>query len=179
MKQNSWFKLVLLGSFVFILVACSQAGGSSITNESQLSPAADPIPVNESQNEPEKDDIQMAQSTPAPGMETLIDQAKEDLAQRLSIEITEISLVEAREVVWPDASLGCPQPGMKYKQVPEDGALIVLQAQGVKYEYHSGGSRELFLCEMVFKNLEKPPQIDITKHTPPAPDNSIPPGEDQ
>ena len=134
----------------------------------------------------------MTQPTQPPsssGMEGLIEKAKEDLAQRLSIAITEISLIEAKDVVWPNASLGCPQPGMKYKQVPEDGALILLRAQGVVYEYHSGGGRGLFLCEKELSIPEKPPQIDITdltprsqdnKNPPPlTPDNSIPPGEDQ
>jgi hypothetical protein len=179
MKHTSWFRIVLLGSFVFILVACSQARESSITNETQLPPATDPISVNASPNEPEENDTQMTQSTSPPSMEALIEKAKEDLTNRMSIDIAQISLVEAREVVWPDASLGCPKPGMKYKQVPEDGALIILQAQGVVYEYHNGGSRGLFLCEKVLSKPEKPPQIDITKHTPPAPDNGIPPGEDQ
>ena len=122
-------------------------------------------------------------------MESLIEKAKEDLAQHLTVEISDISLVEAREVVWPDSSLGCPQPGMKYKQVPEDGALIVLQVQETVYEYHNGGSRGLFLCEKAFADPEKFPQIDITsltpqildKNAPPAstPDQGIPPGEDQ
>ena len=76
----------------------------------------------------------------------LVIQAKEDLADRLSIPIDQIEVLEARSVVWPDASLGCPQPDMRYKQVQVDGVLIRLQANGQVYEYHSGGSRGLFLC---------------------------------
>jgi hypothetical protein len=87
-----------------------------------------------------------------------VTQAKEDLAERLSIEVDQIQLVEFRAVVWPDASLGCPQPGMAYKQVPQDGGLIRLEVDGRLYEYHSGGSRAPFLCE-------RPLQIDKT--TPP------------
>ena len=79
-------------------------------------------------------------------MENLLTQAKEDLAHRLSILIDQIEVLEARPVVWPDASLGYSQPGMRYKQVQVDGALIRLQANGKVYEYHSGGSRRLFLC---------------------------------
>ena len=132
---------------------------------------------------------QPAPLPPSAGLEGLIEEARDHLAQQLSILVTEIVLIDAREVTWPDASLGCPQPGMKYKQVPEDGALIILQAQGTSYEYHSGGKRGLFLCEKVFSVPEKPPQIDITNLTPqPAdkndsspstPDQGIPPGEDQ
>ena len=79
-------------------------------------------------------------------MENLVIQAKEDLAHRLSIPIDQIEVLEAKSVVWPDASLGCPQPGMRYKQVPVDGALIRLQTNGQVHEYHSGGGRGLFLC---------------------------------
>ena len=81
----------------------------------------------------------MTQPARASGLESLIEKAKEDLGQRLSIDVSQINLLEAEEVTWPDASLGCPQPGMRYKQVPEDGALIVLEAQGTTYEYHNGG----------------------------------------
>jgi hypothetical protein len=93
---------------------------------------------------------------PSSGLESLIKRAKDDLARRLSISAAQIGLVEARAVVWPDSSLGCPQPGMRYKQVPEDGALIILQAQGKVYEYHAGGSRGLFLCEKIRKNPVPP-----------------------
>jgi hypothetical protein len=78
---------------------------------------------------------------------------------------------------------------MAYKQIPYDGALIILQAQEKAYEYHSGGSRGLFLCEKVYKDPTPQSKIDITnltpqvldKNNPPpsTPDNSIPPGEDQ
>jgi hypothetical protein len=122
-------------------------------------------------------------------MEVLVEMAKEDLARRLSIPESQIALVEAKAVVWPDSSLGCPQPGMRYLQVPEDGALIILQAQGTSYRYHNGGSRSLFLCEMVYKDPNPPPKIDLngltpflqknTEPPPTTPDNSIPPGEDQ
>jgi hypothetical protein len=136
------------------------------------------------------DSTEMTPTMPAPaGLENLIERAKEDLAQRLNIVLTQINLIEAKAVVWPDASLGCPQPGKLYKQVPEDGALIVLQVNGTNYEYHNGGSRGLFLCERTYKNPLTPPKIELkdltpflqdkNNPTPPTPDRNIPPGEDQ
>jgi hypothetical protein len=104
-------------------------------------------------------------------MEGLVNAAKQDLAKRLAISVDQINLVQATAVVWPDSSMGCPQPGMEYLQVPEDGALIVLEAQGNLYEYHRG-KRGLFLCEKTGKNPSPPPQIDLSS---PTPDNSIPP----
>lgn len=202
--KNTWNKIIIVSGLAILMAGCNSAGtiqSKDVSNE----PAA-PIqtsteeqlevdnPISNSDlpaQEPKKDSIPMTQPTISPsssGLESLIEQAKEDLAQRLSIAITQIDLVEAKEVVWPDASLGCPQPGMKYKQVPEDGALIILQAQGTAYEYHNGGSRGLFLCEKALSKPEKPPQIDITnltpqildKNAPPplTPDQGIPPGED-
>jgi hypothetical protein len=110
-------------------------------------------------------------SPPEPGLEPLIAQVKEDLAQRLSISVDQIEVLEAKLVVWPDASLGCPQPGMAYIQVPHDGALIELVADGKVYEYHSGGGRDPFLCEQPLKlQKDTPPQIDLLSLTPDSPD---------
>lgn len=104
--------------------------------------------------------------TVEPGLETLVAQAKADLAERLSISVDEIDLLEARSVVWPDGSLGCPQPGMAYKQVPQEGALIRLAAGGQSYDYHVGGSRGLFLCEQ---------KLQITKPQPGLGEELLPP----
>lgn len=97
-----------------------------------------------------------------PGLQKLVLQAREDLAGRLSIEVDQIDLVEVKAVVWPDASLGCPQPGVVYKQVPQDGALIRLRAEGRVFDYHSGGSRGPFLCERTLRIEPQapPPAVD-------------------
>lgn len=94
-------------------------------------------------------------TNPAPydyDLEDLVTQAKEDLSNRLFISSQQIEVIEAKSVVWPDASIGCPQPDMKYIQVQVDGALIRLQVKAKIYEYHSGGSRGLFLCEQTLQS---------------------------
>ena len=88
-----------------------------------------------------------------PALQGLVMQAKQDLARRLSIEVDQIQLIETEAVVWPDASLGCPQPGMRYRQVPMDGARILLVVEGRVYAYHSGGGRDPFLCEQPAKTV--------------------------
>jgi hypothetical protein len=70
-----------------------------------------------------------------------------DLADRLGVAAEAIVVVSVESVVWPDASIGCPQPGMRYQQVQVDGARIVLEAEGATWVYHSGGSRPPFLCD--------------------------------
>lgn len=83
----------------------------------------------------------------APGLEGLIEKAKEDLAQRLSILASDITVVDAREVVWPDGSLGCPQPGMMYAQVLTPGYLVILKYEARDFEYHAGRDRSLTYCK--------------------------------
>ena len=83
----------------------------------------------------------------------LVRQAIEDLAQRESIPPADIEVVSVEEVVWPDTSMGCPHPDMRYRQVPQDGARIILRAGGSQRVYHSGGSRAPFLCG---QNIAKP-----------------------
>jgi hypothetical protein len=82
-----------------------------------------------------------------PSWQDQVTQAKEDLAQRLSVDVSQIELLEVKPVVWPDGALGCPQPGMAYIQVQQDGLLIRLQTGKATYNYHSGGGRGPFLCE--------------------------------
>ena len=90
----------------------------------------------------------------------LVVQARQDLAYRLGIPLEEIEVLSFEAVVWPDASLGCPQPGMEYLQVPKDGALIRLHAEGQDYDYHSGGNRGVFLCEKSLQGSKDNPKID-------------------
>jgi hypothetical protein len=82
-----------------------------------------------------------------PTLQKIVAQAQEDLAGRLRIDSSQVELVDVQSVVWPDGSLGCPQPGMAYIQVQVDGLLIRFKAGDSVYEYHSGGARPPFLCE--------------------------------
>lgn len=46
-----------------------------------------------------------------------------------------VVVVEAVE--WPDASLGCPEPGRMYAQVVTPGFRIVFEAAGARAEFHT------------------------------------------
>ncbi len=82
-----------------------------------------------------------------PGLQALIDTAAADLANRLSIDHSAVEVVSAQTVVWPDRSLGCPQPGMVYPQVLAEGYRIELRVKNQNYSYHGGEGRGPFLCE--------------------------------
>ena len=82
-----------------------------------------------------------------PALQGLIQKTKEDLAQRLSISLAQISFVEATEVEWSDSSLGCPQPDMAYLEVITPGYRILLQADTTIHEYHSNKDVYFVYCE--------------------------------
>ena len=77
--------------------------------------------------------------TPAPQPD-IRDLAVADLAARLSVNPAAITVQVVEPIEWPDASLGCPQPGMMYAQVITPGYRIVLEVNGKSYEYHTGGA---------------------------------------
>ncbi len=90
--------------------------------------------------------------TTAPGslpdsVQPRVDAAIADLAGRRGVDPAAIAVVDAREVTWSDSSLGCPEPGMSYMQVLTSGFLLVLEVDGVQYEYHGGTTGDLFFCE--------------------------------
>lgn len=82
-----------------------------------------------------------------PGSEEALAAALADLSEKSGIAAGEITLVSMEEVEWNDASLGCPQEGFMYAQVITPGYLIVLEAQGEEYEYHTDKSANVVLCE--------------------------------
>lgn len=90
----------------------------------------------------------------------LIEQAIRDLAQRESTSPSAIEVVSYEEVTWPDTSLGCPHLDMRYKQVPQDGARIILRIDARTYVYHSGGRQQLFLCTHPAQTNSPPPYSD-------------------
>jgi hypothetical protein len=69
-----------------------------------------------------------------------------DLAERLGAPPTEIEVVSAEKVTWPDGSLGCPEPGMSYTQSLVDGSKVVLRYDERVYVYHAGSDDQPFLC---------------------------------
>jgi hypothetical protein len=133
---------ILFGWMLLLIAGCSQITSSSTTRDETSTPSA---PA----NEPEGVVTQMNPSaTPfASGLENLIEKAKDDLAQRLDIPITQISLVEATAVEWSDSSLGCPQPDMFYTQVITPGYRILFDFNGQQYEYHSNRETYFVYCE--------------------------------
>lgn len=109
-------------------------------------PLSTPLAVSPTQGESTQ--MTPSQTNPADSnLKSLIEKASEDLAQRLTVSTSQISVISASEVVWPDGSLGCPQKGMAYIQVLIPGFLIVLENDNKQYEYHSGKDGNVAYCQ--------------------------------
>ena len=86
--------------------------------------------------------------TPADaGLQSLVEKARADLAERLLVPADDIILLQAESVTWPDGSLGCPQEGMQYAQVLTPGYLIRLSYGDQEFEYHAGRGTTVIYCE--------------------------------
>jgi hypothetical protein len=76
----------------------------------------------------------------------IIAPAREDLARRLRVDEGSISVLLAERLTWPDASLGCPEPGVSYAQRVVEGSRVLLQHAQRVYAYHAGADDQPFLC---------------------------------
>ncbi len=152
MKANL-FRIPLLGYLAFLLAGCTQITAPNapetptyLITEAVEMPETQTIPL----VPPQEGETQTDPSLPIPALaspQMLIEKAKEDLSQKLSISVSRINLIETKEVFWPDTSLGCPQPGITYTQVQTPGYLIVLESNGNEFEYHANLHNSVFYCE--------------------------------
>ena len=69
-----------------------------------------------------------------------------DLAAREGVDPAAITTVSVENVTWRNSSVGCPEPGLNYLQQLVDGVRVVLELDGTRFEYHSGGNMPLFYC---------------------------------
>jgi hypothetical protein len=71
----------------------------------------------------------------------------QDLAVRLDSDVSEIAVVGAEAVNWPDSSLGCPAAGYAYAQVITPGYKITLESGDAQYTYHTDLNGNFVLCD--------------------------------
>ncbi len=72
-----------------------------------------------------------------PVVEEIYHQARRDLVDRLDAAVEDVELVEWTALVWPDTSLGCPQPDREYDPVEVPGYRLLFRVDGEVYPYHA------------------------------------------
>jgi hypothetical protein len=147
-------RLLLAASMTAVLVACGDGygddddvGGGTVAPVTRPDVPVPSPPVPSSTPRPSSPTTppSVPRGTPIDPAMPLVVAAREDLAARLGIAADAVVVVEASAVTWGDSSMGCPEPGMRYLTQLVDGALVVLEAEGRRFQYHGGDP--LFLCE--------------------------------
>jgi hypothetical protein len=126
----------------------SPTGSSTVSpeGEARTKPAAG-TPVTEEESVPPQPTPTAGGTRVGSSEQQIVELAKEDLARRLDLSVSQIRLISIEAVEWLDGSLGCPQPGMMYAQVITPGFLIVLEAAGQSYEYHTDRNCSVVMCQ--------------------------------
>jgi hypothetical protein len=95
-------------------------------------------------NSRERTDVPPAAATPEISGETapLIAAIAADLG--VPPETVQVVTIEPR--VWPDSSLGCPQPDMLYAQVVTPGYQVSVEVSGERIEYHTDDRGTVIRC---------------------------------
>jgi hypothetical protein len=140
--RTFWISLIVL--FSLVLAGC---GGAAVMEEPATPATRHEIPSATPGN-PIQSGTAESIDMPAnpPPVEKFIALSKKDLAERLQIDDDRIAMVKTEEIVWPDAALGCPSPGMVYAQGRVPGYRIWLTAQGREYIYHTDLNGLVILC---------------------------------
>jgi len=73
----------------------------------------------------------------ARGLDVMMEQARQDLAQRLGVDPSKIRLAGMTPQRWEDSALGCPQQGEAVLPGPVDGFRLMLKYSGRVYTYHT------------------------------------------
>lgn len=136
--MKPYSRLFILGGLIF-LTACGGAAAPA-TSEEGSPPDSTPPPA-DSANEP----LQPA----SPAERQMTDLSIENLVRKLNIDAGQVRVIKVSKVIWRDASLGCPKPGIDYIQVETPGYSITLEADGKTYEYHTDESRRVTLCTSI------------------------------
>ncbi len=144
-------RIVQVIPILVIMTGCTPAIDVGVPDYAAPSTSTPPPPVFSTRQTPtaSEDPALITPTLPPPAdlvPSSLIDEAKTDLAQRLSLAVDQIILLEASAVTWPDSSLGCPEEGMAYAQVLTPGYLIRLEAGAHQYEYHASRGT-VFYCQ--------------------------------
>jgi hypothetical protein len=128
---------------VFLMNACQTPPVSTAAPDLSNPPAASLAPATALNEQPLTPPAEPATTTGVGVAELSV----ADLSNKLKISADQIKVVKITPVVWRDASLGCPKPGIDYIQVETPGYRISLETGGKVYDYHTDEVKRVTLCD--------------------------------
>ncbi len=100
----------------------------------------EPAPVDDQPPTKERDPDELL-----PGLPSAV--AATDLAERLGVAVSDLTVTAVESVVWRSGAIGCPEPGMSYTQALVPGVRVIIEHEKASYYYHGTAEDNLFFCE--------------------------------
>ena len=94
----------------------------------------------------EREGVQAIEGSMTDEMGKIVDAALADAARRTAAARSTLKVISAERVVWPDGSLGCPEPGVVYTMAPVPGYRIRVRSPDALLDYHASNRGRLVLC---------------------------------
>ena len=69
-----------------------------------------------------------------------------DAAEAAGVSVGEVTVIGVESTVWPDSSLGCPQPDQFYAQVETPGYIVTLDVASMIVTYHTDEGEAAVPC---------------------------------
>jgi hypothetical protein len=89
-----------------------------------------------------------------------IEKLRAEVAAQANVKASDVKVLGAQAVTWPNGALGCPQPGMMYTQALVPGYRVELEAAGKRYVYHASTKGSFKQCD---SKLRQPPVADPSR----------------
>jgi hypothetical protein len=145
LKITSVYLLLLMG-----IAACVPAASTPLAPEhiepETVTPGSIPESTQAQPSTPLLTPEATAMPSKPPPVEKFVSLSIKDLASRLQVDASQISLIRTEHTVWPNAALGCPRPGKVYPSGKVPGYRVWLNAEGQEYLYHTDYNGQVVLC---------------------------------
>jgi hypothetical protein len=135
------FVYLILSAGLVLVTSCGSAA-APVELKADNPPPSTPMPTDAT----DPSIVPPTANQPSPAEQKMIDLSRKNLSQKLNISIDQIVLISIQQIIWRDASLGCPKPGIDYIRVETPGYSILLDAGGKTYNYHTDESKRFILC---------------------------------
>jgi hypothetical protein len=141
--------IVIIGAVITLLTACAGSATPTATQPELPAPTATVSPTTTPPVPVATPGVAATPGTPGTAgvWPPIVQLAIAALASEARMPATDIRVVRANPHEWPDTSLGCPQPGRVYLDVITPGYLIILEAHGRQFEYHTDRLRGVVHCD--------------------------------
>lgn len=120
--------LSVLGIVIFIVTILNLLSGQKLFSVSvkKVSPPLSPVPS------------LIPPGKMFGGENAYVEMAVKDLTSKTNAADNSITVLSVTPKEFPNAGLGCPEPGKIYAQIIANGYEIILEYQGNKIIYHAG-----------------------------------------